>query len=78
MIDRPHLIRQADESGNKPNMKPTRTFESAKPMADHCIHLAESQSWSEAHPSSAATLGELFTKSRGSAPSAAFGIGTSR
>jgi hypothetical protein len=31
-------------------------------MADHYVHLADSQTWSQAHPVNAASLGELFTK----------------
>jgi hypothetical protein len=31
-------------------------------MADHYVHLADSQSWSEAHPADVASLSQLFTK----------------
>jgi hypothetical protein len=44
-------------------------------MADHYVHLADSQSWSEAHPADVASLSQLIYQARlkgTPVPSAAF------
>jgi hypothetical protein len=63
MADRSDLIRKANQ------LREQAQHEGDEPirrrllrMADYYARLADSQSWSEAHPPSVAALGDMFTK----------------
>jgi hypothetical protein len=63
MIDSSDLVRQANDLKQQAELEADENIRKRlMRMADHYAHLAESRSWSEAHPPSAASLGELFTK----------------
>jgi len=63
MADRSDLIRQADDLRRQAEQEPDEKLRSRlKRMADHYVHLADSQSWSEAHPADVGSLSDLFTK----------------
>lgn len=63
MTDRSDLIRQADDLRRKAEREPDENVRSRLVrMADHYVHLADSRSWSEAHPPDVASLADLFTK----------------
>ena len=63
MIDRSDLIHKANELRQQAELEASEhTRQRLMRMADHYAHLAESQAQSEAHPPSAASLGEVFIK----------------
>lgn len=63
MTDRSDLIRQANELRQRAEREADETIrDRLNRMADHYTHLAESQSWSEAHPPSVSDIGDMFTK----------------
>jgi len=63
MTDRSDLIRRAGELRQQAEGEADQTIrDRLTRMADHYMHLAESQNWSEAHPADASSLGEVFTK----------------
>lgn len=63
MTDRADLIRHANELRLEAEHETDKTIsDRLNRMADHYVHLAESQNWTEAHPPSAAALAELFMK----------------
>jgi hypothetical protein len=63
MADRSDLIREANRLRQQAQHEGDETIRRRLiRMADHYDHLADSQSWSEAHPTSVAALGEVFTK----------------
>jgi hypothetical protein len=51
------LRRQADEEAD------ARIRARLTRMADRYVHLAESQTWSKTHPTSAAAIADVFIKS---------------
>jgi hypothetical protein len=62
MVERSDLIEQAKELRQRAEHEadePTRNR--LIEMADRCDRLVKSQSWSEAHPVTVASLDELFT-----------------
>lgn len=64
MSDRSDLIRRADELRRQAEREQDESIRSRLiRMADHYMHLVESQTWSDAHPPNASSLGEIFTKS---------------
>jgi len=63
MTDRSDLVRRADDLRRKAEHEPDEALRSRLiRMADHYVHLADSQSWSETHPADVASLSQLFTK----------------
>jgi hypothetical protein len=63
MTDRSDLVRQANELRQQAEQEADQNIRvRLNRMADHYIHLAESQNWSEAHPPSVAALSDIFTK----------------
>jgi hypothetical protein len=63
MTDRSDLVRQANELRQQAELEADENIRTRLTrMADHYAHLAESQSWSEAHPTTIASPGEVFTK----------------
>ena len=63
MIDRSDLIRQANELRQQAEHEPDENIRNRLVrMADYYVHLADTESWSEAHPPTAASLGEVFSK----------------
>ena len=63
MTDRSDLIRQAKafrEQAEREDNEGLR--QRLVRIADHYEHLAESQSWSEAHPADAAAIADIFTR----------------
>jgi hypothetical protein len=63
MIDRSDLIRQANDLKERAEHETDETLrERLMRMVHHYQHLAESQTWSEAHPADAAALGDVFVK----------------
>ena len=63
MVDKSALIREADELRRKAEHEADENVRGRlMRMADHYVHLAESQRWSEAHPPDVAALTELLTK----------------
>jgi hypothetical protein len=63
MTDPSDLIRQANELRQQAEHEADENIrDRLNRMADHYVHLADSTSWSEAHPPTAASLGEVFTK----------------
>ncbi len=63
MADRHDFLNQANELRQQAEHEPDEVIRARlQRMADHYVHLAGSQTWSEAHPANAASLGELFAK----------------
>jgi len=63
MTERADLIRQANELRSQAEHETDENIrDRLNRMADHYVHLAESQNWTEAHPPDAAALAELFMK----------------
>jgi hypothetical protein len=63
MNDRSDLIRQAEELRQQADHEPDPNIrDRLVRMADHYVHLAESKGWSEAHPTTVASLTEVFIK----------------
>ena len=63
MTDRSDLIRQANELRQQAELEADGNIRARLTrMADHYAHLAESQSWSEEHPPTIASLSEVFAK----------------
>jgi hypothetical protein len=64
MVDSSALIRDAHELRQKAEHEADENVrDRLMRMADHYIHLAESQRWSEAHPADVSALTELLNKS---------------
>jgi len=64
MTDRADLIRQAHELRLQAEQESDEGIrDRLNRMADHYVHLAQSQDWTEAHPPTAGSLADLFTKS---------------
>ena len=62
-VDRSDLIHKANELRQQAELEANEDIRRRlMRMADHYAHLAESQAQSEAHPPSAASLGEMFIK----------------
>ena len=63
MVERSDLIEQAKELRQRAEHEADETTRNRLiEMADRCEHLVKSQSWSDAHPITVASLGELFIK----------------
>jgi two-component sensor histidine kinase len=63
MIDRSELIRQANELRQQAELEADENIRNRLlSMAERYVHLAESETWSEAHPADAVSLSEVFTK----------------
>jgi hypothetical protein len=63
MTARSDLIERANALKQQAESEPDATIrDRLARMAERYNHLAESQSWSEAHPPTAAALGEMLTK----------------
>ena len=63
MVDRSDLIHKANELRQQAELEANEDIRRGlMRMADHYAHLAESKAQSEAHPPSAASLGEVFIK----------------
>ncbi|HVX75340.1 MAG TPA: hypothetical protein VHB49_04380 [Bradyrhizobium sp.] len=63
MADRHDFLSQANELRQQAEREPDEAIRARlQRMADHYVHLADSQAWSQAHPADAASLGEIFSK----------------
>jgi hypothetical protein len=63
MTARPDLIQRANELRQQAEFEADETIrDRLVRMAEHYNHLAESQSWSEAHPATVAGLSDVLTK----------------
>jgi hypothetical protein len=63
MTDRSYLISQADDLRRQAEKESDQDLrDRLLRMADRYVHLADSQTQSEAHPADVASLSELFTK----------------
>lgn len=63
MVDRSDLIHKANELRQSAELEANEDIlRGLMRTADHYAHLAESKAQSEAHPPSAASLGEVFIK----------------
>jgi hypothetical protein len=63
MADRHDFLNQANALRQQAEREPDETIRARlQRMADHYVHLADSQTWAQAHPADAAALGELFSK----------------
>jgi hypothetical protein len=63
MTERPDLIQHAKELRLQAEHETDKNIrDRLVRMAEHYDHLAESQTWSEAHPPSVAALSEMLTK----------------
>lgn len=63
MPDSSDLIHKADELKQQAEHEPdARIRARLMRMADHYIHLAQSQAWSQEHPASAAALADVLVK----------------
>lgn len=63
MADRHDFLNLANELRQQAEREPDEVVcRHLQRMADHYVHLADSQTWSQAHPVSATSLGELFIK----------------
>jgi two-component sensor histidine kinase len=63
MADRSDLIRQANDLKERAAHEADEELRNRLlRMADHYQHLADSQTWSDAHPATVASLGDVFTK----------------
>jgi hypothetical protein len=62
-MERADLIRHADELRQQAKNEGDETIrDRLVRMAEHYIHLADSQNWSEAHPPTIASLSEMLAK----------------
>jgi hypothetical protein len=63
MSESSDLIRKADELKQQAEHEPDANIRKRlMRMAERYIHLAQSQAWSREHPTSAASLAEVFVK----------------
>jgi hypothetical protein len=63
MSDPSELIQKADELRRQAEHEADAMIrERLTRMADRYAHLAESQAWSESHPTSAAAIADVFVK----------------
>jgi hypothetical protein len=63
MADRHDFLGQANALRQQAEHESDETIRARlQRMADHYVHLADSEAWSQAHPVSAGSLGEVFTK----------------
>jgi hypothetical protein len=63
MSDPSELIRKADELRRQAEHEEDENIRKRLTrMADRYVHLAQSQAWSEAHPTSAASIADVFVK----------------
>jgi hypothetical protein len=63
MADRHDFLNQANELRQQAEREQDEAIRARlQRMADHYVHLADSQTWAQAHPADAAALGELFSK----------------
>ncbi|WP_024507055.1 hypothetical protein [Bradyrhizobium sp. ARR65] len=63
MAERSDLIREAAELRQQAEQEADKTIRRRLiRMAERYEHLAESQGWSEAHPTTVASLGDVFIK----------------
>lgn len=57
------MIQKADELRRQAELEEDAAIrERLTRMADRYVHLAESQTWSETHPTSAAAIADVFVK----------------
>lgn len=64
MLDSSDLVRKADELKEQAKHEPDAAIrDRLLRMADHYVHLAQSQAWSREHPASAAALADVFVRS---------------
>ena len=63
MFESSDLIRKADELKQQAEHEAdAKIRKRLTRMADRYVHLAQSQKWSQEHPTSAASLAEVFVK----------------
>ncbi len=63
MPDRSLLLRNADDLRQQADHEPDATIrDRLLRMAEHCVQLAAAEDWSATHPTSAASVGDLFAK----------------
>jgi hypothetical protein len=63
MVDRSELIRQADALKKQAEREPDSGIRQRLiEMAETYVHLAETESWSEGHPTSIASVSKVFIK----------------
>ena len=63
MSDTSELIRKADELRKQAEHEADANIRKRLTrMADRYVHLAQSQTWAETHPTSAAAIAEVFVK----------------